>query len=109
MSRSRTRHRSSRGRRRSRASLNRTVPMVVAAVGVLVIGGALLLLNQNGTPRGYKPAFTGGPRVEVAQEVFDYGEVLVNTTIQTDFEIRNVGDQPLKIEGVPVVEVREGC
>lgn len=109
MSRSKSRRRTTRGRGRSKTSLNRIVPVGVAVVGLLVVGAALLLLNKNRTPPGYEPSFTDGPRVEVVQEVFDYGAVLVNTPIQTDFEIRNVGDKPLQIKELPVVEVREGC
>jgi hypothetical protein len=47
--------------------------------------------------------------MEIAQERVDYGDVKVNTPIETIFHIRNVGDQPLQILGEPQVEVVRGC
>ena len=55
------------------------------------------------------PVVTGAPRVVVDQELVDYGEVKFDTSIETVFRVRNVGDQPLKILGEPQVELVEGC
>jgi len=80
----------------------------VAAVAVAVIGGGALVA-QNGRQATVIPVVTGAPRVAVAQEVVDYGEVKVNTPIETVFRVQNIGDQPLKILGEPQVELVEGC
>lgn len=86
------------------------------ALGGLGVGLALViavLLAQrsqaNGVPARFTPAYTGGPRVAVAQEVFDYGDVRFNTPVETVFRVRNVGDAPLEILGEPQVRLVEGC
>ncbi len=96
--------------RRGDRRRSRVIPLLIVGLGVLLISGAILLaITGRGAARGYVPQFRGGPRLEVAQEVFDYGYVKLDTVIRTDFEIRNVGDETLRILRVPQVEVREGC
>lgn len=83
---------------------------LVAAIALLVVA---VLSSQNGgtgsAPAAFTPTYTGGPRVEVAQEVFDYGAVKLNTPVETVFRVRNVGDAPLEILGEPQVRLVEGC
>ncbi len=81
------------------------------AVGLVVVIAVLLAQNSqaNGVPASFTPEYTGGPRAEVAQEVFDYGDVRFNTPVETVFRVRNVGDQPLTILGEPQVRLVEGC
>lgn len=52
---------------------------------------------------------SGQPSLKVDQELIDYGEVKLNTNLQFELEITNVGDQPLRISETPYVEVVEGC
>ncbi len=76
----------------------------------LLIGGGLLVGLLTRTDRtAPAPKVRGAPRVEVSQETVDYGDVKVNTPIETVFRVRNVGDQPLQILGEPQVEVVKGC
>ena len=79
------------------------LPLIVIGVGALLLGGAALLLTRGGSASG------GTPKLVVEQDAFDYGDVPLNTTITTTFVVRNEGSGPLKILGVPQVEVREGC
>jgi len=86
----------------------RWLPLAMVAAVAAVIGGGALVA-QNGRQATVIPVVTGAPRVAVAQEVVDYGEVKVNTPIETVFRVQNIGDQPLKILGEPQVELVEGC
>lgn len=102
---------SNRRRRKGRSSSRgypRWLPLAMAVVAVAVIGGGALVA-QNSREAEVIPVVTGAPRVAVAQEVVDYGEVKVDTPIETVFRVQNIGDQPLKILGEPEVELVEGC
>jgi hypothetical protein len=101
-----------RGRRSRRhtSPLKRYLPQIIIGVGALVVAAAgLLLATRKGSPSDYVPEYTGGPRIDLDQEVYDYGYVELNTVITTDVEISNVGDQPLRITDTPQVQVLEGC
>ena len=83
---------------------------------LLVIAAAALATRQQEKPgeRSFDPNFepqvSGAPRVEVLpEENIDYGDVKLDTTITTEYRVRNVGDEPLVIYGEPRVEVVEGC
>lgn len=80
---------------------------VVAVVAAIV--GVVLFARNDGASDGFVPEVTGAPRVTVAQDVFDYGDVKLGTTVETVFMVQNVGDQNLSIMENPQVEVVEGC
>ena len=104
--------RSSRGRRsrRNARPFKRYLPQIVIGAGALVVAVVgLLVATSKGSSNDFVPEYTGGPRIDLAQEVYDYGYVTLNTTITTDVEIGNVGDKPLRITDVPQVQVMEGC
>lgn len=82
------------------------------AAGVLLVATAIMVINQqqqNSPAPGFVPEVSGAPRVSVSEEVVDYGDVPLNTTIETVFRVRNVGDEPLQILGEPQVELVQGC
>jgi hypothetical protein len=82
----------------------------VALVAVIVsVGGLLLWLMGRNRTENFTPKVTGAPSVEVAQESVDYGDVKMNTPVETVFRVRNVGDEALVILGEPQVELIEGC
>jgi membrane protein required for beta-lactamase induction len=100
-----------RKRRRARSvtrSSRRWVPLAAAVVGVALIGAGLVFAN-GGLGSKETPMVTGAPRLAVSQEMVDYGEIKVNTPVETVFRVRNMGDQPLRIVGEPQVELVEGC
>lgn len=107
--------RSSRGRNSRRRNQGMRIPkkfapLIVAGVGGLILAvAALVLATGKSSPDGYVPEYTGGARLALNQDTFDYGDVKLNTTITTDVEISNVGDAPLRITGTPQVQVLEGC
>ena len=85
--------------------------MVAALVTVLLGFGGFAILWGGGDsiPQDFVPDVIGAPRVAVAQEVFDYGDVKLNTTVETVFEVQNVGDETLTLMQNPQVQVLEGC
>ncbi len=88
------------------------MPRKYAWIGglVVVLFGLLALATTNQKPAApFTPEVTGEPRAKLDQTELDYGDVKLNTTITSEFKVRNVGDQPLQILGEPVVELIEGC
>lgn len=105
-------------RRKKRGANNKTMWMGAGVAGaVVVIIAALALLSRQDKSSGQKtfdpnfePEVSGAPRVEVLpQDVIDYGDVKLGSTINTVFNVRNVGDEPLVVLGEPQVELVEGC
>lgn len=82
----------------------------IALIAALVsVGGVLVWLVSRSRTDNVTPEVTGAPSLEVAQELVDYGDVKVNTPVETVFRVRNVGDEALVILGEPQVELVEGC
>lgn len=103
------RSRAERDARRARRRTQRRMWIGLAVVGLVIITAGVIWQAGMIPPPGYTPEVTGGPRISVDQDYIDYGFVHFNTTIQTVFEVTNVGDKPLIIAGAPQVEVAEGC
>ncbi len=74
---------------------------------VLIIVGVFVLLRGSGPTRAIE--VTGQPKLAVNQEKIDLGKVPLNKTVSVAFELSNVGDKPLDLQGIPQVEVKEGC
>src|SRR5262245_45888553 len=84
------------------------VSVIFVGFGVIVAGVTLLLLSR-GQQSTYEPMIKGSPRLEVDQEEVNYGNVRFETPVESVFRVTNVGDQPLKLLGEPVIELLEGC
>ena len=109
----------SKNQRRSRRKSNNNLQWIVGGL----IGGAVLIIaafalgvfqsDEKSSQQPFDPNFesevSGAPRVEVNQEIVDYGDVKLGTTVNTVFNVRNIGDEPLQILGEPRVELVEGC
>ena len=105
-------------RSRKRGTNNNRLWIWVGIAGgvVLVIAALALMSRQKDAPSqkvfdpNFEPTVTGAPAVDVLpQDVVDYGDVKLGTTINTVFKVRNVGDEPLIVLGEPQVELMEGC
>ena len=81
----------------------------LAGVLILLAAAALWGVWSLSTRGGYVPEFSGGPRAQVSQSLFDYGDVKNNTMVETVFTVKNVGDRQLYFPMEPVVSVVEGC
>jgi hypothetical protein len=111
--------RSKNRRRSNRRKANNNMQWIIGGLAggaVLIIAALVLGVFQgddSASPQPFDPNFepevTGAPSVAVDQEVIDYGDVKLGTTVTTVFNVRNVGDEPLQILGEPRVELVEGC
>ena len=52
---------------------------------------------------------SGSPRLQVDQELIDFGDVPVGKMVMASFNLSNTGDQPLTFSHPPVPTVVEGC
>ena len=86
---------------------NRLPLLLVAAGAILIVGIMWVTTGRDKTD--FVPAVSGAPRLVVAQDKVDYGDVKLNTPIETVFTIQNAGDRPLEILGEPQVELVDGC
>lgn len=84
------------------------LPVGLVVLGALVLSIVFFAL-RGGNAENPAAGAQDGPSVAVDQEVFDYGDVKVNTPIETIFRVRNAGSETLKIAGNPEVELVEGC
>lgn len=84
-------------------------PLIVAAAVLLIAGGSLLVWGQSSREPGVPIEVNGAPRVAVAQDSVDHGDLKFNTSVSSSFQVSNVGDKPLQILGEPQVELVEGC
>jgi hypothetical protein len=77
--------------------------------GVVLIAVVVISSNNNSTPANYVPEVTGAPALKVDKEKVDLGNVKLGQTVSVSFDVTNIGDQPLRFEERPYVEVVEGC
>lgn len=106
MGRSKRKKQSSPGGQKSHKTLLR-LGVVVLTIGVLMGGAALFLAPEQAA---YVPEVIGGPRIAVAQEQIDFGDVKVNKPVEAVFHIRNIGDEVLQfLDYEPLVELKDGC
>jgi hypothetical protein len=82
------------------------IPAALIVVALLV---AAYFAVVHYSADAYVPAFTAGPRLELSQTQFDYGDVKNNTHVDTEFTLRNVGNRQLQIRQEPFVEAVVGC
>ncbi len=76
--------------------------------GLLLIIGAVFAFSQSSKPKAMIEV-NGSPSLRVDQEKVDLGNVKLGQTVQVSFELTNMGDQPLRFNEVPYIEVKEGC
>ena len=80
------------------------------SAGILLVASVVFVLVQNASR--INPELVevqGRPAVKVDQEVIDYGYVRLNTNLTFDIKVTNVGDQTLRFDETPYVEVLDGC
>ena len=85
--------------------------LLIVLGGVVLIGLAVFLIagNQPTPASPVAPEVTGAPSLKADKEKIDLGNVPLGQTVSVSFELANVGDQPLRLTGMPYVEVVEGC
>lgn len=76
--------------------------------GVVILAIALFFAFRK-PASSFTPEVTGGPSIKVDKEKVDLGNMKLGSTAQVSFEIKNVGDKPLRFTEAPYIEVKEGC
>jgi hypothetical protein len=80
------------------------------ALLVIIVGVVLFALAGRGSSGTSSPAqVTGQAKLAVDREQIDFGKVPLDKPIKATFVLSNIGDQPLALQGMPVVEVKQGC
>ena len=91
----------------SQNSKNSLPLYLIGGALVLIIIGVVVLLRGSGPTKTIE--VTGKPKLAVDQEKVDLGKQPLGKTVSVAFELSNVGDKPLQLQGIPKVEVKEGC
>lgn len=96
-------------RSKKRKQRNRWIPALLGLGGLALLIVAVFALK--GGNSGAKAAIevNGAPAVKVDKEQVDLGEVKLGQTVQVAFKVTNVGDQTLRFNEQPYIEVVEGC
>lgn len=89
-------------------TMRKTIPLVLIALVVLAGLSYFFYARTVAPPR---PANAGivGPKLQVDQNLIDFGEQHFNTTVRATFDVKNVGDSPLSLNVPKVATVKEGC
>ena len=91
------------------AGTKQWLPAALVIAALAVVGLIYWFTLGQETASDFAPEVTGQPKAVISQTDFDYGDVKLNTTIETVFRVKNTGDQPLVFLREPDVEVLEGC
>lgn len=83
--------------------------LIILTLGSIAVLTIVVLFAIQNKPPSYIPEVTGNPSLRVDKELVDLGDVKLGQPVQVAFEIRNVGDKPLKFTKPPFIEVKEGC
>lgn len=95
-------------RSRKKQQRNRWMSVLLGLGGLVLLVIAALSLNRGGAATA-EIEVSGQPSLKVDQEVVDLGDVKINRLVEANFNVTNVGDEPLRFEKEPYVEVVEGC
>ncbi len=83
---------------------------VVGGILVVAVAGLLFARSQSTANQLAVPVTVqGSPRLQVDQELIDFGDVPVGKMVKASFVLSNTGDQPLVFSHPPVPTVVEGC
>ncbi|MCL4247939.1 MAG: hypothetical protein KJ065_07310 [Anaerolineae bacterium] len=83
------------------------IPAIIVGIAVVVVAVVAAITGNRREP--FEPEIAGAPRAEFDQTSIDHGSMRFNQQAESVFRVRNVGDQPLTIQGEPRVELVQGC
>jgi len=84
------------------------MPAVVIAAGALLLTLAFAFLSGCGGESAADLTTDTGGRIQITETSFDFGSVPVDTQVQHEYEIKNVGTGPLQMGDLSVKRL-EGC
>ncbi len=94
--------------RRQQTDKSWLVFLVVGAA--LLVGALFVVLRNSGGPAQALPANqAGAPQLAIDQTEQDLGNFAFNQPARSEFVVKNVGSQPLRILDQPKVEALQGC
>ena len=70
---------------------------------------AVFLIFQAATHSAYVPEVEGNPSLQVDEAEIDLGDVKLGRYVNASFDVRNVGDMPLRFSREPWVTAVAGC
>ncbi len=76
--------------------------------GILLVLGAFMVFHKS-SQASANIEVSGKPSLKVDKQKVDLGNVKLGRTVEVDFQVTNVGDQPLRFSKTPYVEVLKGC
>lgn len=80
--------------------------LVLGGLAIIVI--ALFFAFQKNSA-SFIPEVIGQASLKTDKEMVDLGDVKLGKTVKVSFDLKNVGDAPLRFSEVPYIEVKEGC
>ena len=83
-------------------------PLFLILGGFVIIVIALLFAFQKKSV-SFTPEVIGQASLKTDKEVVDLGDVKLGQTVNVSFDLKNVGDVPLRFTSRPTIEVKEGC
>ena len=89
---------------------NLTPVVILGSALIVVIAGLWFAMSRSTASQPTVPVIVNGsPRLQIDQELIDFGQVPVGKMVKASFVLSNTGDQALTISHPPVPEVLEGC
>lgn len=85
------------------------MPALLGLGGLAFLVLAVLALRGGNSDSKATIEVNGAPSVKVDKEQVDLGDVKLGRTVEVTFKITNVGDQTLRFNEQPYIEVVEGC
>jgi hypothetical protein len=85
------------------------IPVAIIGAILAVLAVILLALRGSASTPSYTPEVTGRSNITVDKEIIDFGDVRFGQPVSAVFTVKNTGDQPLIIQGEPLVELLQGC
>lgn len=87
---------------------NRMIPILLGLGGLVLLIVAAVVILGGGKPKTAIEV-SGAPSLKVDKDRVDMGAVKLGQTVEVSFLLSNAGDEPLRFNEQPYVEVKEGC
>ena len=87
---------------------NKLLPILLGLGGLVLLAWAVFTMFGGSKPKTAIEV-SGAPSLKVDKEKVDLGNVKLGQTVEVSFLLSNAGDQPLKFNEKPYIEVKDGC
>ncbi len=83
------------------------IVFAVGGLGLLILAAGSFFRSRSGSNTVIE--VNGSPKLKVDKEHVDLGDVRLGEWVTVSFDLTNVGDQPLRFQDTPYIEVVAGC